>query len=258
MILNENDIHLWLVKLDQFADSGTLQLCTSLLDKEEQAKADRFYFARHRQRFLVTRGVIRTLLSEYDKSTAPADWIFSASPNGKPFISAPRLSEVLYFNISHSKDRIVFALARHPQIGLDIEAVAKERDVLSIGRRYFSEAEYEALKLLPVEHRESRFYDLWTLKESCIKANDCELVMSLKQFVFDFPDGNTVCVSFDSSVTNAVTGWRFWQFEDDANYRLALALRTESGQENMKVKTRQLTSMSSNQAITLGLRHVSE
>ncbi len=57
------EIEVWLARLD--LESGQVAQCTELLSSEEQLRAGRFHFERDRRRFIVARGVLRTLLGDH-------------------------------------------------------------------------------------------------------------------------------------------------------------------------------------------------
>src|SRR5579883_1567651 len=74
-------VHLWQAALDQPA--ATVVLLEQLLSDDERARADRFRFERDRRRFIVARGILRSLLARY--TNRPAAHIeFSYSTKGKP------------------------------------------------------------------------------------------------------------------------------------------------------------------------------
>jgi len=82
--------------------------------------------------------------------------------NGKPFAKG-----FLPFSISHSGDFVVIAIgdSNTKQIGCDIEEI-KERN-LKVGERVFSP---EELTYMSENDSVNRFHELWTKKESVVKA----------------------------------------------------------------------------------------
>ena len=61
-------------------------------------------------------------------------------------------------------------MSRFKDIGVDVECARKPRRVEAIAQRFFSDLEATQLLSLPGDQQQSRFYDLWTLKEAYIKA----------------------------------------------------------------------------------------
>jgi 4'-phosphopantetheinyl transferase len=96
---------------------------------------------------------------------------------------------------------------------------------LHIAPRYFTAVEAAALEALPVDQQAARFYALWTLKESWLKATGEGLAGGLDRVSFHFDDarfGAGVSFSDDQAAR-----WRFWQAAPSAEHLLALALRSE-------------------------------
>lgn len=98
---------------------------------------------------------------------------------GKPLLKYP---PNIHFNISHSKDWIICAIAKYP-IGVDIEFINKDRNYLQIAERCFTEEEKAyMLSSDSWNNKLERFYQLWSLKESYIKADGRGLAVSMNSF----------------------------------------------------------------------------
>lgn len=94
--------------------------------------------------------------------------------HGKPAVAD---SPDFHFNVSHSGDWVVCALADRP-VGVDVERIG--RDGLDIANRFFSEPEVELLRRAQDVSR--CFAMLWTAKESYIKCVGAGLSMPLNGF----------------------------------------------------------------------------
>ena len=223
MPLRDVEVHLWLADLQHFAAPQRLAACEELLDGAEHERARRFAFARHQQRLIITRGLLRSLLSLYHVNTAPQEWQFSFNPHGKPALAAPELDHALQFNLSHSGRRLVIAISKLSLLGVDIEMIMPRQHLMAIARRHFSADEYQALTALDGDRRIQRFYDLWTLKESYVKACGKGLAIQLKEFSFAFPSPGQLDLQFSVQREDDVTRWYFAQFAD-AESRMALAV----------------------------------
>jgi 4'-phosphopantetheinyl transferase len=90
---------------------------------------------------------------------------FLLNDYGKPGLP-PDMS--LQFNISHSANRIVCASGQAP-LGIDVQLVG-EINPSDIAERFFAPEEFRLLQEADDDARMELFYDLWTLKESYIKA----------------------------------------------------------------------------------------
>lgn len=83
---------------------------------------------------------------------------------GKPYlVDYPDI----YFNLSHSENRVMCAVANTP-VGCDVEFMKTER--IDIAKRFFTDGEYERIVSCSKEKQKETFYRFWTLKESYIKA----------------------------------------------------------------------------------------
>jgi 4'-phosphopantetheinyl transferase len=83
------EIHLWLAFYDEITNERLLSDYRALLNQEEKEQQSRFYFARDRQRYLVTRALVRTVLSRY-ALIDPREWVFSTNAYGCPARSLQR------------------------------------------------------------------------------------------------------------------------------------------------------------------------
>ncbi|WP_145035250.1 4'-phosphopantetheinyl transferase superfamily protein [Paenibacillus sp. Y412MC10] len=102
---------------------------------------------------------------------------------GKPFLKD---HDNLHFNVSHSGQWVVCAVGYEP-LGIDVEKM--ENIDMDIAKRYFHKTEFNALLNCPPSERLSRFFDLWTLKESYIKAVGKGLHLPLDSFVMERQGG---------------------------------------------------------------------
>ena len=92
-LLNESRIDLW-----QFSLAHELRATAQLLSSDEQARASRFYFDKHRRRFATGRASLRIILSRY-LNTSPDQIVFTYNPQGKPEVYS---TQKLQFNLPGS------------------------------------------------------------------------------------------------------------------------------------------------------------
>ena len=216
--LPDSEIHLWCAFYAQI-DTELLDAYRPLLSDEESAQAARFYFERDRHRYLATRALVRTVLSQY-APVAPEQWVFEKNDYGRPSIGGPTVPD-FNFNITHTRDLIVLALARG-EIGVDTENARLRNASIGIADRYFAPAEVAELYALPQERQKQRFFEYWTLKESYIKARGMGLAIPLDAFAFLFPSENEIRIEIDPTQNDRPQRWRFWQFSIAEDYLCAL------------------------------------
>lgn len=183
MQIESNEIHVWSADLEEVAYQ---ELCTlSLLSPDEQERAHRFRFPIHRERFMVTRSLLRKIISLYTQ-VPPQEIIFSYEAKKKPFLQHPS-HLLLQFNLSHSDKMAVFSFTMKHAIGVDIEKVQEEYPA-GITQRFFSPKENNALLNIPTDKRSAAFYRLWARKEAIIKATGKGLSLPLSSFSLSIKD----------------------------------------------------------------------
>ncbi|GIU13592.1 4'-phosphopantetheinyl transferase superfamily protein [Shewanella sp. MBTL60-007] len=180
-------------------DSESAALISTWLPQSEIDKVNRYIKPEAKEQALMVRGYLRALLSLHS-AIHPSEWCFEYGEKGKPRLSqAQFLHTGIHFNISHSGDWLVVGICKQLssnrrgeqdsnslEFGVDIERCRDSTNIHAILSHYFSEPEKEALLALPIELQRERFFDLWALKESYIKAKGLGLALSLKSFAFDF------------------------------------------------------------------------
>lgn len=160
----------------------------------------------HRSLFgeLLTRSVICGELGLLNQEVH-----FAKNDYGKPMLLG---HEEFHFNVSHSGCWVVM-IRGQSTVGVDIEQI-QETD-LEIARRFFSPLEYKDLMSRPESERNTYFYDLWTLKESYIKALGTGLSTSLDSFSIRLKENDQFMLEPNGE------SCQFTQFEIDPAYKLS-------------------------------------
>ncbi len=176
--LPAHEVHVWRARLS----SSTVDLSRrrGLLSSEERERADRFRSEHDRNRFLLGRIVARSVLGCCLQRPA-WDVQLALDYLGKPVVAAPSETSI-HFNIAHSGDYILFALARKRRVGVDVEQIRETKDLNEIAARYFSKIEYLRLLTVPEPLRTESFYRCWTMKEAYLKARGEGLGLPLDSF----------------------------------------------------------------------------
>jgi 4'-phosphopantetheinyl transferase len=188
-LIKNHEVHLWQVLLTDFIKKE--QALLNLLSPDEVNRALRFHSAIHKQRYIITRGLLRKTLSLYT-DMAPAEIAFSYNLQGKPFLQNNPFA--VQFNVAHSAEIAVYAMTLHKKIGIDIEKIKlnfNER----VAKRFFSLPEYEILMALKGEAQVKAFYRIWSSKEAVIKAVGAGIFVPLPDFTI-FPQHLTQSIAF--------------------------------------------------------------
>ena len=141
-------------------------------------KIESFKFPADQQRSLIANLMVRQFYSKQLK----VNWKeieFDYNEHDKPSL---RNIKEQFFNISHSGNQVVVAFS-NKELGIDVEKVKGDRR--KIAKRFFTPSEIEDMEALKIEEKQVQyFYQLWTLKESYMKAIGSGMTMSLSSFAF--------------------------------------------------------------------------
>ncbi|MEZ9394832.1 4'-phosphopantetheinyl transferase superfamily protein [Vibrio splendidus] len=184
-------VDLWLCSLSNLNDQPDMvSQLKKRLTTDEIAKVERYRMPSSQTQALYVRNYLRKVLSSYS-DLMPEAWRFEYGEKGKPrLIEKQQIETGLNFNISHSKEHLLIAVCQREgkslQLGVDIEHARSSTNIDAIMKHYFSDTELTDLLELSKEEQRERFFDLWALKESYIKATGKGLATSLRSFSFDF------------------------------------------------------------------------
>lgn len=227
---SEDVVHVWRVSLVQ--PPHRIQQLRLSLSPDELARADRFRFREHRERFIVARGMLRVILGRY-LGQSPERLQFCHNPYGKPALkvggtdgTGMGLPPTLHFNMSHSRNMALYALASDRPLGIDLEYVqSQEADLASRIVRFFSSSEQEAFQRFPTEERNVAFFKGWTRKEAYMKARGLGFALPFKQFDVSIAPHEPARLLADRHDPQAVGNWTLQDLEPGEGYVAALAAR---------------------------------
>lgn len=169
----EETIHLWAADLD-LAGAHLPRLYESLCPQERE-RARNFLQERDRRRFIAARGLLRAILGSCI-GVRGAQISIEAHPTGKPFLPQHRSWR---FNVSHSQNFALWAVAREREVGVDIERLRLNLNLDALTNRLFSAPEKAWLRSKTSTH--AAFFRLWTLKEAYLKADGRGIFLPLQE-----------------------------------------------------------------------------
>jgi 4'-phosphopantetheinyl transferase len=202
LTIHPSEVHIWRAGLE--LPERALGDLAGTLAADEQLRASRFRFGRHRDRYVAGRGILRSLIGRY-LTCDPAEIRFEYGVQGKPSIASPKHGARLDFNLGHSDDLALFAFCLGRKIGIDLE---RERDIAEMPQlvsRNFSSQESAAWRSLPPGERKAAFFNCWVRKEAFIKAIGEGLSYPLQEFDVSLIPGDTpelLSVSGDANLAN--------------------------------------------------------
>jgi 4'-phosphopantetheinyl transferase len=219
-VIPRGELHVWNTSLERAP--AVVRSMYGLLAPDERDRAARFRFERDRSRYVVGRGVLRSLLGRY-LARGPAEIELVYGANGKPMLaSAP-----LFFNVTHSGPVALFAFSAQSEIGIDVELddadFARER----IAERFFSPSEVTALRSLPPALQARAFLTCWTRKEAFIKARGDGLTLPLDSFDVTLRPGSPAALLRTAWSKDEPGHWHLQDIsEPEQGYIAALAIRS--------------------------------
>jgi len=229
--LLSNQAYVWTQNIQALNDRA-LEERAQCLSIGERKRAARFVHSEDTKRLIIAYSGLRLLLSKY--LSLPAEsFKFKTNDHGKPYL----IDSPIYFNLSHSKDWVIWAFALNNELGVDIEYQKKNIEPMDLAKRFFSPKEYAMLKNTLPEERLSSFYRCWTRKEAFIKAIGKGLSYPLNKF--EVPITGEVEGEEVHSIKNEpnVQKWYLYSLKVPKKYTGALMLQKRVGHIQYKKYT---------------------
>lgn len=193
------------------------------LSPDERARAERFRFAVHRDRFVVARALLREILGVF-LGVAPGRLAFDYGARGKPSLARPFAAEDLRFNLSHADGLALYAITRGREVGVDVEPVRPLPDAERIAARFFSAREQAALRSLAAPERAEAFFACWTRKEAFLKATGDGLSRPLDAFDVSVLPGLPARLERVEGEPHEAGRWSLAEVRPDLGYMGAVAV----------------------------------
>lgn len=188
LAIGPGEVHLW----RWVATAEVTRIGAPLLSAAERRRAARFATVALEQNYVAARGLSRHMLGLYlgqrgDKIAVEDD------AKGKPRVAVAHLpSAPLSFNVTHSGDLLLLAVARDMEVGVDVEQVRslgeRDHDALDLARECCTPAEVARLAALPPAQRPRAFASIWTRKEAVGKACGEGLGLNFRSFAVPYPE----------------------------------------------------------------------
>ena len=221
--LTEHAVHVWRVALDE---DWRAEAYWRLLSDDERNRAARCVTATHRRRYVVSHGALRVLLADY-VGVAPENIAYEIGAHGKPALAAVQRSPALVeFNLSHSEDIALVAVARARPVGVDVQHWSPDVEHLRLAERFFSPRERDALRALAdtSDGITAGFFAAWTRKEAYLKASGDGIARGLQHFDVSLSPGERARLLADRLDDDATTRWSMESFEPAPRYSAAVVV----------------------------------
>lgn len=153
-----------------WAPATAMPALAAFLAPGERAAFGRYASPEARDRAILSRAVLRLVLARH-VGLPPETLDIAAAEGGKPFLrNDDAAGGRLAFNLSHTRDLILCAVARAP-VGVDIEGIASIPDLAAFSRVVLGETERAAFAALPAERRLDHVCRIWVCKEALAKKS---------------------------------------------------------------------------------------
>ena len=222
LILADYEVHVWRAQIE--LSSPQVQRLSGILTDDELDRAKRFFFDIDRQRFIMARATLRSILSRYIP-ISPGHLRFYYNQYGKPSLAPEVSSTPLNFNLSHSGNMALFAITRNMEIGVDVERVQSDFEYEEIAKRFFSVNEVATLHTIPTEKRLEAFYNCWTRKEAYIKAHGKGLSLPLDSFDVSLAPGDPPMLLITKDEPQERSLWTLLDLKPGLGYVGAVAVK---------------------------------
>ena len=194
-----------------------------ILSFDEIERAEKYRFRKDRDRFVIARGTLRTILGNYLK-IEPSQILFKYSSFGKPLLSEIPGRAALCFNVSHSHELALYAFTLQREIGIDVEYIQRHFVFEDIAEKFFSGDEIAMLKQMPEDVRAEAFFNCWTCKEAYIKAHGHGLSLPLESFSVSFTlDESDVSLNVTGDSKESLR-WVIRKLAPMSDYAVAIAV----------------------------------
>jgi 4'-phosphopantetheinyl transferase len=209
----------WFVRLTDFPRDAR-DVAFALLSADEQEAARRFHFDHHRELYVRSHAALRLLLAHCLQVAPSALVIAPDGSGGRPILAVP--SGCLHFNLSHSGEAALVAVAESAPVGVDIELVRELPDFVEIAGRFFAPAEVADLCQLDPADRLGAFYVTWTRKEAFVKGLGLGLSYPLDAFCTGAQDRPPHLTRADGT---PYADWTMADLAPAAGYKAAIAVQ---------------------------------
>jgi 4'-phosphopantetheinyl transferase len=186
LTVGKDEVHVWRASLG--LPGPYLQRLQGTLTGDEIGRAARFYFQRDHDRFIACRGILRAILSRY-LDIGPSEIRFGYSPYGKPELISAIYEQPFLFNLSHSHDLALYAIAADRRVGVDVEYIRPDVEFDALATDFFSPGEQAVIRALTGRQKQEAFYNCWTRKEAFLKARGDGIAYPLDQFEVSLAPG---------------------------------------------------------------------
>lgn len=163
-------------------DPETSRHCASVLSDAELQRANRFVAGHDKARFVQRRAFRHFCAATALRSSMSLSQIdFEETENGRPYL--PDVPDV-WFSFSSCRSGFLGAWSSTHAIGVDLEDRTRDLEAMELARRFFTDAEAQAVEGADDLTCLHNFLQFWSLKEAALKSIGQGLPYGLNTFEF--------------------------------------------------------------------------
>jgi len=216
--IRPGEVHVWKASLD--VDDAARTSARRLLSREENRRSLEFFDPVASGRFVVGRGILRSILGRYT-GTRPEEVKIHAGGSSKPSLGA---HAPLKFNLTHSGGVALVAVSVDREVGIDLETEVLPDEAYMLGKRFLGEGAGRRLDALEASFRTRYFGRCWTQREALLKARGLGLD-SIEDVAMGIPPpGDRSVFLVEAESRHGATRWHFHELEVGPNLSTTLAV----------------------------------
>ncbi|HHW67016.1 MAG TPA: 4'-phosphopantetheinyl transferase superfamily protein [Epulopiscium sp.] len=212
-------IEVFAVNIKKGISTNIFNVLVRFISNEKKEKIINLHRYEDAQQVLISDILVRYLIgAKLNKKNK--ELRFNNNYFGKPFLCD---YSCIHFNLSHSREWIVCALGPVP-VGIDIEFI---RPIdFDLAKMFFSEYDYKNLMKKKGLEKLKFFYDLWTIKESYVKAKGMGMTIPFNSFsIIISKYGKIICFSDYDTTHNR---YNFKQYNISEEYKLCVCCQGDT------------------------------
>jgi 4'-phosphopantetheinyl transferase len=193
--LEENRIHVWSAGYEDL--DRHFRILSGVISPEERHTATTFRNSADAKKYILRHGVLRIILGDYTHQD-PELVSLVKGKNGKPELDPQGTYADVFFNLSHTSEKILIGVTKKRRIGVDIVKMDPAYTFHDSAEYILTPAEKAFMRRIEPALRYQVFFRIWAIKEAILKATGGTLALmkntDLSEIIPDilFSPGNSM------------------------------------------------------------------
>lgn len=172
--IQKDRIHIWSAGYNDL--DRHFRVLAGVISPKERDVAMTFTNTSDTRRYILRHGVLRSILAQYTHQD-PEQVAFVTGKNGKPALDPNGGSADVFFNLSHTGDKILIGVTQNRRIGVDIVNMEPSYPFQESAEYILTPAEKRYLQSVEPALRYQVFFRIWAIKEAILKTTGGTLAM---------------------------------------------------------------------------------